>query len=94
MVVKCQAAGCVPVTTRIAALNETVHPFAPCIPIIKSPEDILKYKDTLLTVLRCIRDDDPKDIAAERQRYIEFAHKFSWAACVDKWLELYTQVTA
>lgn len=91
--VKCQAAGCVPVTTRIGALNETIHPDAPSSQNIRSMDDVQAYKNTLLTQLRRIRDTDDNIIKTERQKYIDFSKAFSWAACVDKWLTLYTQVT-
>lgn len=90
--VKCQAAGCIPVTTRIAALNETIHPEAPNIPIIRTDEDIQRYKDTLLSTLRRIRDSSADMIKAERQKYIDFSKKFTWTACVDKWMALYNRV--
>jgi glycosyltransferase involved in cell wall biosynthesis len=90
--VKCQAAGCIPVTTRIGALNETIHPDAPCIPTIENNQDILKYKELLLSTLRRIRDSNPEDIKMERQKYIKFGKQFSWARCVDRWLELYERV--
>jgi len=90
--VKCQASGCIPVTTRIAALDETVHPEAPSSPNITSMESIQQYKEVLLQTLRRIRDTDPEIIKAERQKYIDFAHKFSWAACVDKWLDFYDRI--
>jgi len=90
--VKCQAAGCIPVTTRIGALNETIHPDAPNIPLIENNQDILKYKELLLNTLRRIRDSDPEEIRKERLKYIDFAQKFSWSSCVDKWLWLYEQI--
>lgn len=92
--VKCQAAGCIPVTTRIAALNETIHPDAPSILQINNMADVTKYKDLLLSTLERIRDENPEKLAQERQKYINFAQKFSWSACIDKWiglLELYNQ---
>lgn len=90
--IKCQAAGCIPVTTRIGALNETVHPEAPSSPNITSMESVQQYKEVLLRTLRRIRDGDQDEIKAEREKYIQFAHKFSWAACVDKWLNFYNSI--
>jgi glycosyltransferase involved in cell wall biosynthesis len=87
--VKCQAAGCLPVTTRIAALNETIHPEAPQISIINSNADIPSYKELLFATLR--RVEDP-NILEERKRYIQYAEQFTWAQCVDKWLTLYEQI--
>lgn len=90
--IKCQAAGCIPVTTRIAALNETVHPEAPSIPLITDLDQVNEYKELLLNTLRRIRDSDPEVIKSERNKYIEFTRNHSWSACVDKWLQLYSQV--
>lgn len=91
--VKCQASGCIPVTTRIGALNETVHPDAPSSQNIKSINDVEAYKNTLLAQLRRIGNTDPNIIKHEREKYINFSKTFSWAACVDKWLTLYSQIT-
>ncbi len=84
--VKCQASGCIPVTTRIGALNETIHPEAPHIQSLKTHEDIEQYKQLLIYTLRRIHDQDPL-ITDERQKYIQFAKQFTWAQCVDKWLQ-------
>lgn len=91
--VKCQASGMIPVTSRIGALNETVHPEAPNIPLIRTNDDILAYKELLLSTLRRIRDADPEEIKKERLKYINFAQKFTWESCIDKWLQLYSQVS-
>lgn len=85
-VVKAQAAGMIPVTTRIAALNETVHPDAPCINLIKNNNDIPVYRDLLFSAMERVSSTDTKD---ERLKYINFASKFTWKNCVDKWLHLY-----
>jgi glycosyltransferase involved in cell wall biosynthesis len=87
--VKTQAAGCIPVTTRIGALNETVHPEAPSSLKIYNDNDVLVYRDKLLETLRRIRDSHPDSIKQEREKYITFAKSFSWSRCVDKWLSLY-----
>ncbi|CAH6419087.1 Glycosyltransferase [uncultured virus] len=91
--VKAQISGMIPVVNRIAALNETTHPEAPHTTEIKDNNDIFKYRDLLLSTLRRIRDSDPEEIRKERQKYIDFASKFSWKACVDKWLALYEQIS-
>jgi glycosyltransferase involved in cell wall biosynthesis len=90
--VKAQMAGCIPVTTRIAALNETVHPEAPSVPDLKMLPDIIKYKEKLLETLQWIQDSDPKIIQEERRKYIEYSQQFKWSNCVDKWLQLYDRV--
>ena len=76
-------------TTRIGALNETVHPEAPSIPLIQTPHDLSLYKDLLLNTLKRIKDSDPEEIKAERQKYINFTKIHTWVHCVDKWLEFY-----
>ena len=91
-VAKCQAAGCIPVTTRIAALNETVHPEAPTMALIRNKEDIETYKQLLLTTLRRIRDSDQKELEKERMKYVNYGMQYTWSRCVDKWLELYESV--
>lgn len=77
----------------LGALNETVHPEAPNIPLITNDTQVNQYKELLLTNLRRIRDTDTSKLIEERQKYIDFAKRFTWTACVDKWLKLYNQVT-
>lgn len=91
-VVKCQAAGCIPVTTRVGALNETVSPDAPCIPLINTNDDVITYKNLLINTMHRVENDDPEKIKKERQSYMNYATKFTWANCVDTWLELYNKV--
>jgi len=81
-VVKAQAAGCIPITTRVGALDETVHPEAPTVPLISGPEDAKKYADLLVATLGL----QEKDL--NRKKYIDFARKCTWKACTDKMLEL------
>lgn len=87
--IKCQAAGCIPVTTRIGALDETIHPDAPHIPLIQNDKDIQEYKELLFATLRRIESDEIKE---ERLKYIEFTKNHTWEKCVDKWLELYKSI--
>lgn len=87
--VKCQAAGCIPVTTRIGALNETIHPQAPHIPLLETNADIPAYEACLFETLRRITNPDTLE---ERKRYIQYAEQFTWARCVDKWLALYESI--
>lgn len=86
--VKCQAAGCIPVTTRIGALDETVHQDAPSIPVI----DIIKYKELLLSTMKRVKESNQEDIKQERLKYINFASTHTWSACIDKWIDLYNRV--
>jgi len=90
--IKCQAAGCIPVTTRIGALNETVHPEAPSSSNITSIESIQEYKQVLLRTLYRIKESDPEIIKNERKKYMQYASQWPWSACIDKWLELYNRV--
>ena len=90
--VKCQAAGCIPVTTRIGALDETVHPDAPRVTRIEGHDDLDLYYKLVIDVLTRIRDD-PTSIVEERQKYVEHAKQFDWPACIDKWLKLYEEIT-
>ena len=92
--VKCQAAGCIPVTTRIGALNETVHPDAPKSSNITNIESIQEYKSILLQTLRRTRDSSPDQLSQERLKYRLFALQWSWSACIDKWLELFHRVNS
>jgi glycosyltransferase involved in cell wall biosynthesis len=82
--VKCQAAGMIPVTTRVGALDETVHPDAPSIPAINEDADIEAYYTLLCGVLENGDED--------REKYRQYASRFTWTHCVDQWLTLYEQV--
>lgn len=91
--VKCQASGCIPVTTRIGALDETIHPDAPNLPVIQDNDHVTKYTNLLLSTLSRIKDQSDEDIKEERLKYIKFANNFSWNACVTKWLQLYDNIS-
>lgn len=84
--VKCQAAGMIPVTTRIGALAETVHPDAPSISAINTDADIEAYFHLLCNVLE-------RETEQDRDQYRAYATRFTWTHCVDQWLALYQQVT-
>ena len=90
--VKCQAAGCIPVTTRIGALAETIHKDAPSIDSITNAADLMLYQQLLLQTLKRIRDSDPILLIQERRKYIAYGQQYTWKACIDKWLTLYNQV--
>lgn len=83
---KTQAAGCVPVTTRIGALAETVHPEAVSLPLITSSQDVSSYKELLFSVLEDVEKYD-------RGKFVLFAKKFSWEACISKWLQLFHKIS-
>ena len=89
---KCQASGCIPVTTRIGALNETVHPDAPSSPNIVGKKTLQEYKEVLLQTLRRIRSSTREELEQERLKYRTFALQWCWSSCIDKWLELYNRV--
>ncbi len=80
-VVKAQLAGMIPVTSRIAALNETVHPDAPCVDRVHTSAEKQVYKETLMATLARV-DGDTR---AERFKYRHFAQQFSWENCIDIW---------
>lgn len=84
-VVKAQLAGMIPVTSRIAALNETVHPDAPCVPQVHTAEQKQAYKQVLFATL----DRITTDTKAEREKYREFALNFSWEHCIDTWVTMF-----
>lgn len=84
--VKCQAAGMIPVTTRVGALNETVHPEAPSIPGINVNADIEAYYNLLCKVLDNVANEN-------REKYQRYATQFTWTHTVDQWLALYHKVT-
>lgn len=88
--VKAQAAGCIPLTTRIGALNETIHPEAPHSIDLRNDNDIGEYIKVLLTNMRRIQNEDPDKILIERQKYIRFAENFTWKKCIDKWEEFFS----
>ena len=90
--VKCQAAGCIPITTHIGALAETIHPDAPHIDSIKSMDDVVLYSNLVLKTLGHIRDEDPLVIKQERQKYIDYGSQYTWEACINKWLALYNKL--
>lgn len=81
--IKCQAAGMIPVTTRIAALNETIHDDAPGIDHIDNMTQIEEYKELLLNTLKRINEPE---VIEERLKYINYGKKYTWKACVDSWL--------
>lgn len=75
--VKCQAAGCIPVTTRIGALAETVSQDAFTIDNITTWADVDRYRDLLLSVMEKVDTID-------RSKYITFAKQYNWEECVSK----------
>lgn len=89
--VKAQVSGQIPITTRIAALDETVHAEAPSAERIITEAKIPQFKEKVLETLRRIRDSDPEEIRKERLKYIEFAQQFTWASVVEKWIKFFEQ---
>lgn len=85
--IKCQAAGMIPVTTRVGALKETVHPQAPSTSRIGNNEEMATYYYLLRDTLLKIQAQDPE--VNFREQYISFARQFPWSRCVDKILALY-----
>lgn len=88
--IKAQAAGMIPVTTRLAALDETVHPDAPSIKIINNNNDLPQYRDLLFSVFDRIKDEP--NIQEERKKYSKFGLQFTWNTAINKWLSLYNNI--
>ena len=87
--VKCQLAGMIPVTTRIGALDETIHKEAPSIRRIDNLNDLDNYETLLKKTLIRAALTDTKE---ERKKYIEFARQYTWERCVKKWISLYEEI--
>jgi|SRR5579872_6359074 len=87
---KAQAAGCIPVTTRNGALQETVHSDAPSISILSQPEDTKKYQELLIQTLQRVEmETNDTESESERLKYRNFALKHTWKDCVDSWKKLW-----
>ncbi len=86
---KCQAAGCIPVITRIGALNEIGHPDCPRTEPIVQPNDLIVYRDKLLETMHRVGETRAEDLEAEREKYRRWGKQYSWERCVSRWLELY-----
>ena len=86
-VVKCQLAGMIPIVTRVGALDETLHPDVPGILDFKNDDDITHY---LTVVINIMSNIDKLDNSIDK--YIEFAKKYTWEACTNKWLELHNSL--
>lgn len=87
--IKAQASGCIPVTTRLGALNETISPLAPSIPMIANQDDVDTYKKLLCGALSRVEKEETEN---ERMKYIDYAKQFTWDNCVKKWVDLYHSV--
>lgn len=84
--IKAQAAGLIPVTTRIDALAETVHPEAPAVPDVATPGARKYYKHHLMKVMENIEEHGTLE---RRRSYHTFASAFTWDATVSHWLRLH-----
>lgn len=82
--VKAQAAGCIPIITRIGALRETVHPDAPSVDSISTLEEIEEYKKLFIETLNKIKNSED-DLEADRKKYIDFASSKTWKNCTIQW---------
>lgn len=88
--VKAQAAGLIPVTTKMGALKETASPLSSFMSgldedneskfMVKVNQD--EYKNILLRTMENIETYD-------RSSFIEWSKNFTWEKCVNKWMELY-----
>lgn len=79
--VKAQAAGMVPVATRIGALAETIHPEAPTILDVNAPGGREAYLALLLDALGRADHD--------RNKYVEFGLARTWDKVADGFVSLF-----
>lgn len=90
-VVKAQAAGCIPVCSRIGALNETLHPDSPSVPKIEGGEGKEAYRKILMETMLKV-GSDPKGIELEREKYMKFGQEKTWSKVVDQWESLFKEL--
>ena len=84
--IKAQLAGMIPITTRMGALNETVCDEAFTMDSIFNLENIDRYKNMVLDVMKNINYDYIKE---KRLKCIEFASNYTWDRCVNKWIDMF-----
>jgi tetratricopeptide (TPR) repeat protein len=82
---ECQAAGVIPVTSKLAALQETV-PLSDL--LIEGWPSNLDYQNRWLSVLFALFEMDKEDIIKIRGVNRNFAMQFTWDSAYEKWLEL------
>ena len=87
--IKAQAAGMIPVTTRLGALNETVHPEAPSSPNINNLQDVIIYQDKLLETMTSIGRMREDEILELRQKFRNFGLGFTWDRVANLVISLY-----
>ena len=87
--VKCQLAGMIPVVTPYGALEETVSPHAIIIKDIDTPGGIGRYCEALLGTMENLEKLSEENSYIVRRSFIQFASKFTWDECVERWLALY-----
>lgn len=82
-----QAAGCVPVTTALAALNETVHHGI----LIDGNNTASDYKSIAVSeTVKLLTDEDWRLKFATHGRKTTLAH-YSWAKVASQWISLFEQ---
>lgn len=72
--IKAQACGCIPITTREAALAETVAPMA----FTQERLEVTTYSELLLQTLSM-------EESIDRQPFIDFASQFTWERVYQHW---------
>ena len=84
--IEAQAAGCVPVTTALAALKETVRSGFKLEPPVDD-----RYDEAFIGhVVSLLKDDELR--AQHMKRGIEFASQLSWETVAKDWLKMYDSV--
>lgn len=91
--VKAQAAGSIPVATRIGALRETIRPDTFTMEPFKDEIDKNIYKILLLSVLRKMQKIPEHEIIGLRRDFATHGRSYTWERCVGKWLELHESLS-
>jgi len=83
--IKVQAAGCIPVSTQLGSLKETLHPGCANLKQITDSAELNNFICTLVNALNTQNE-------YMRNSCKEYAHMFTWKNTVDKFLNLYDDV--
>ena len=84
-----QAAGCVPVTSALAALKETVKEGF-LIPPYQKQEDVPRYREQFISdVVKLLTDDELREFYANRCR--KQAQQFAWVDVAKSWLKMFDE---
>lgn len=79
---KAQISGCIPVTFRYSALEETVDPDSAW--IYRGEDEVNRYKGLLLNKMGKISKMTDEELEAERQKHVKFASHWTWEKTADR----------